>query len=105
MRILFVTPYPPSRIRVRSYGFLMQLRSEHEAALVTQCASEQEFADAEALRKQGHEVMVVSESKRQAVLRSGLAGFSSHPLQGAHARSQHFTRGGSPLPAPPSFGS
>ena len=92
MRILFVTPYPPSRIRVRGYGFFVQLQSEHEVTLVTQCSSEQELADAAALRKQGHEVVIVSGSKRQAALRSGLALFSSHPLQVAYARSQHLTQ-------------
>ncbi len=92
MRILFVTPYPPSRIRVRSYGFLVQLQSEHEVTIVTQCASRQELVDAEALQKQGYEVVIVPESKRQALLRSGMALLSSYPLQVAYARSQRFTQ-------------
>jgi glycosyltransferase involved in cell wall biosynthesis len=92
MRILFVTPYPPSRIRVRGYGFLTQLHAEHEVTVVTQCASEQELADVEALRRQGYEVLAVEESKRQAALRSGLALFSSLPIQVAYARSIHFKR-------------
>ena len=33
MRVLFVAPYPPSRIRVRSYGFLQQLRREHQVVV------------------------------------------------------------------------
>ncbi len=86
MRILFVTPHPPSRIRVRGYGFLAQLQREHEVTVLTQCASEQELADVEALRNQGYEVEMVHESKKQAMLRSGLALFSSHPLQVAYAR-------------------
>ena len=92
MRILFVTPHPPSRIRVRGYGFLAQLQREHEVTVLTQCASEQELADVEALRNQGYEVEVVHESKKQAMLRSGLALFSSHPLQVAYARSARFTQ-------------
>jgi sugar transferase (PEP-CTERM/EpsH1 system associated) len=92
MRILFVTPYPPSRIRVRGYGFLTELQREHEVTVLTQCASEQELADAEALRNQGYKVKVVQESKRQAVLRSGRALFSSIPLQVAYARSALFAR-------------
>src|SRR2546421_1161019 len=90
MRILFVTPYPPSRIRVRGYGFLTQLSQEHEVTIVTQCASEQELADVMALRSQGQEVVVVQESKRQAALRSGFALFGSHPLQVAYACSLRF---------------
>src|SRR5436309_1668795 len=91
MRILFVTPYPPSRIRVRGYEFLTQLQREHEVTVMTQCRSEQEQIDVEALRQQGHEVVVVQEAKQQAMLRSGMALFSSQSLQVAYARSVRFT--------------
>lgn len=92
MRILFVTPYPPSRIRVRGYGFLTELQRVHEVTVLTQCASEQELEDAEVLRKQGCKVIVVEESKRDAALRSGRALFSNVPLQVAYARSKLFTQ-------------
>src|SRR5947209_5409054 len=92
MRILFVTPYPPSRIRVRSYGFLTQLQREHEVTIATQVASEQELTDVEALRAQGFAVVTTAESKRQAALRSGMALLGSLPLQVAYARSQGFTQ-------------
>ena len=92
MRILFVTPYPPSRIRVRGYELLAQLQRTHEVTVLTQCVSEQELADVEALRKLGHEVVVVQESRRWAMLRSGLALFSSLPLQVAYARSARFAQ-------------
>ncbi len=92
MRVLFVTPYPPSRIRVRGYGFLAQLHSHHEVTVATQCASEQELADVEALRRQGYEVLAVVQSKRQAALRSGVALLSSRPIQVAYARSRRFAQ-------------
>lgn len=92
MRILFVTPYPPSRIRVRGYGFLTQLQREHEVTVMAQCSSDAELANVEVLRTQGYEVVVVQESKKQAVLRSGMALFRSHPLQVAYARSARFTQ-------------
>jgi len=92
MRILFVVPYPPSRIRVRSYEFLVQLQKHHDVTVVTQCVSEQEHADVEELRKRGYEVVEVNESKRKAALRSGLALLSSLPLQAAYARSWRFTQ-------------
>ncbi len=92
MRILFVTPYPPSRIRVRGYGFLTQLHRTHEVTVITQCTSERELADVESLRSQGYEVLVVQESNRSAVLRGGLALFSSSPLQVAYARSIRYTQ-------------
>jgi sugar transferase (PEP-CTERM/EpsH1 system associated) len=92
MRILFVTPYPPSRIRVRGYGFLTQLRREHEVTIATQVASEQELTDVEALRTQGFAVVTTEESKRRAALHSGMALLGSLPLQVAYARSQRFTQ-------------
>src|SRR5712692_4004555 len=92
MRILFVTPYPPSRIRVRGYGFLSQLQKQHEVTVVAQCASEREQADAETLRKQGFEVVEVLASRQQAILRSGLLLFSTLPLQVAYARSTALTQ-------------
>lgn len=92
MRVLFVTPYPPSRIRVRGYGFLAQLQHSHEVTIATQCASEQELADVEALRSRGFEVVVVQEKKWKAALRTGRALFNGHPLQVAYARSIRFLR-------------
>ena len=91
MRILFVMPYPPSRIRVRGYGFLTQLKHLHEVTIITQCSSEQEMTDVEKLRSQGLEVLVVQESKRQAMFRSGLALLSTTPIQVAYARSVRFS--------------
>ncbi len=90
MRILFIAPNPPSRIRIRSYGFLSQLRHEHQVTLLVQISSAQELTDAEALQQQGYEVITVRESQRQSVLRSGMALFGSHPLQVAYAKSERF---------------
>ena len=92
MRILFVTPYPPSRIRVRGYGFLTQLQRAHEVTVMVQCASEQELADVEKLRGQGYEALVVQESKIRSARRSAMALFNSLPLQAAYARSTRFTQ-------------
>lgn len=87
MRILFVTPHPPSRIRVRSYGFLTQLQREHDVTLVTQCLTEREHTHVEALQNQGYKVVTVPGSRQLSLLRCGLALFSSTPLQLAYARS------------------
>ncbi len=92
MRILFVVPYPPSRIRVRSYGFLTQLRKKHELTIAMLCRSEQELADAEELRSQGYDVLIVYESKWQARLRSGAALVGSSSMHVAYARSGCFSR-------------
>jgi glycosyltransferase involved in cell wall biosynthesis len=77
---------------VRAYGFLSQLQQQHEVTIVAQCASERDMADVQALRGQGYEVIEVQESRRQAVLRSGLALCSPLPLQVAYARSASFTQ-------------
>lgn len=90
MRVLFIVPYPPSRIRIRSYGFLSQLRHKHEVTLLVQVSSAQELADVEALQKQGYEVVVVRESRQQSMLRSGTALLGSSPLQVAYAKSERF---------------
>ncbi len=90
MRVLFATPYPPSRVRVRGYGFLAQLQRDHEVIVITQCTSLSEVADVEKLRDQGYEVVMVQESKREAMLMSGLALASSLPIQVAYARSTRF---------------
>jgi len=92
MRILFVTPYPPSRVRVRGYGFLKELQRKHEVTVLTQCSSEQELSDVEVLRNRGFQVIAVQESKRHAALRSGRALFSNIPLQVAYACSELFTQ-------------
>jgi glycosyltransferase involved in cell wall biosynthesis len=90
MRILFATPYPPSRIRVRGYGFLRQLQRTQDVTVVTQCASDQELADVETLRQQGYEVVVVRESQKRSALRSALSLPGTLPLQVAYARSARF---------------
>ncbi|GHO82120.1 glycosyltransferase [Dictyobacter formicarum] len=90
MKILFITPYPPSRIRVRAYGFIQQLCREHEVTILTQISNPQEWSDSLALQQQGYEVVVVSEPRSYALLRSGRAVFSQLPLQVAYARSACF---------------
>ena len=92
MRILFVTPYPPSRVRVRGYSFLEQLHRHHDVTIVTQCASLAEVADVEKLCEQGYEVVMVKESKYRSALRSGLALASFTPIQVAYARSARFAK-------------
>lgn len=92
MHILFVTPYPPSRIRVRAFGFVTQLQKSHEVTIFTQCTSTQEQADVEALRDMGFAVVVAQTSKMRSLLQSGMALPGSQPLQVAYARSPQFAR-------------
>ena len=53
MRILFVTPYPASRIRARSYGFISQLAKQHFVQLIALCSNMREMSDVQGLQKKG----------------------------------------------------
>jgi sugar transferase (PEP-CTERM/EpsH1 system associated) len=59
MRILYVTPYVPSRIRTRPYHLIRELaRQGHRVVLLTAAASEQEVRDADELRQWGVQVEI-----------------------------------------------
>jgi sugar transferase (PEP-CTERM/EpsH1 system associated) len=93
MRILFVTPYIPSHIRVRPYHFLQTLSGRgHEITLVVlQPPGEPDESLAE-LRQWCRAVHVIPLGRSQ-ILRNGLRGvFSRLPLQAAYSRSPEFVR-------------
>ena len=92
MNILFVAPYPPSRIRSRSYGFIHHLQKNHAITILSQVETQQEWNDVEVLRKQKYEVVAVAESRTRSLLRSGVALLGPYPIQAAYARSSHFLR-------------
>src|SRR5436305_8599706 len=87
MNILFVFPYPPSRIRCRGYAFVQQLRHKHNVTILAQVGTEQELRDAEVLEHQGYVIISVRESRWRSTMHSGLALLSTYPLQAAYARS------------------
>ncbi len=103
MNILFVAPYPPSRIRSRSYGFVQKLREKHAITILSQITNQQEWEDTRDLRKQGYEVIAIAESKQQSLLRSGFALLSSYPIQVAYARSSQFLQAAQKLCAQRNF--
>jgi sugar transferase (PEP-CTERM/EpsH1 system associated) len=92
MQILFITPYPPSRIRVRAYGLICSLAREHTVTILTQLASQQDSRDKDALEQQGYRVVAVEVSKAQALRQCGMALWGTEPLQVAYARSTLFLR-------------
>ncbi len=60
VRVLFVVPYPPSRIRVRSYNLVRQLTAlGHEVTVLTLWSDAAERADAAALARQVHHVVAL----------------------------------------------
>ncbi len=94
MRILFVTPYPPSCFRVRSASFIKHLQRNHDVTVLALCRSLHDLADCQKLR-QDHptlEVITVQESKWRAALRAGRALLSADSMHVSYARSPQLTK-------------
>jgi glycosyltransferase involved in cell wall biosynthesis len=81
VRILFVTPYPASRIRARSYGFITQLAKVHFVELLALCANTREMADVQALQQEGIVVTAIYEPHIVRYMRGLTALTSGRPLQ------------------------
>ncbi|MDQ2713693.1 MAG: glycosyltransferase [Chloroflexota bacterium] len=81
MRILFVAPYPPSRIRIRAYGFVSHLAKQHEVTVLALCSSKREALDAQALQDAGFAVIAVQDRHIWKILRVLRALFTKLPLQ------------------------
>jgi polysaccharide biosynthesis protein PslH len=84
VRILFVAPYPISRIRIRSYGFVSQLAKQHEVKVLTLCTDEGDKADVQALQDQGISITTISEKPSRKLWRGLCALGTQLPLQVAY---------------------
>ena len=108
MRILFVTPYVPSPIRVRPYHFVQELARRHEVVVLSLWQGERERGDLAALRRLVP-VVGVWLPRLDALLNCARALPGSVPLQAAYCRSRPFerllraalTQGGEELDLPP----
>lgn len=91
MRILFVTPYIPSHIRVRPYNFLHVLAQRgHDITLAAlQPPGEPDESLAE-LRQWCKAVHVIPLSRNQILLNGARGVLSRLPLQAAYSRSPEF---------------
>jgi len=92
VRILFVTPYPASRIRGRSYGFITQLAKRHFVELLALCANAREISDIQVLRQEGIIATAIYEPSIVRYIRSLTALTSERPLQVAFDASPHLHR-------------
>ena len=92
MRILFVTPYVPSRIRVRPYNLIKSLASRHEIALVSLVADDYERAMVRDIEKYCVSVDLVPLPKWSAYARCLLALPTREPLRVAYYRSTAFAQ-------------
>jgi sugar transferase (PEP-CTERM/EpsH1 system associated) len=87
MKILFVLPYVPSRIRVRPFHFIHELGRRHE---ITVLATGSEQRDVEALaelRPLCARVEVVPFQLHAGLWSCGVAALAGHPLQSAVCQS------------------
>ncbi len=92
MRILFVTPYPASRIRARSYGFITQLAKQHSVELLALCANKREMSDIQALQDRGIIANAIYEPHIIRYMRGLTALTSRLPLQVAFDASARLRR-------------
>ncbi|MCL6629073.1 MAG: glycosyltransferase [Armatimonadetes bacterium] len=87
MRILFVTPYVPSRIRVRSLNFIKQLCRKHEVTLVALTHGEPtEEESISELYRYCKDVVFHRLTKTRAMSTCCMRLFSGMPLQTAYTR-------------------
>jgi glycosyltransferase involved in cell wall biosynthesis len=86
MRILFIAPYIPNRIRVRPYQWLRALvQRGHELTLLAVWTSPEELADIEALRNIGVRVVVHQLSQWRSLANVAGALLSRLPLQAVYS--------------------
>lgn len=92
MRILYVTPYVPSRIRVRPFNLIKMLSQTHDVALVSLVADDYERALVKDIEPYCASIDLVELRKRSAYARCLLALPTSMPLRVAYYRSPEFAR-------------
>lgn len=82
MRILFIVPYTPNRIRVRPLELILSLlRRSHELTIATAWTSQSELADLRVLREAGARVVAVRLRPARSAWNCFARVFGSAPLQ------------------------
>lgn len=93
MRILYITPYVPSLIRVRPYNLIKYLsRRGHLVTVLSLQSTEQEERDAEELQSCCHRVETIRLTKQQSLLNCFKALPTMTPLQAAYCHSPAMQR-------------
>lgn len=86
MRIAFVVPYVPNRIRTRSYNLINQLASlGHEVTVFTLGSSKGDLMDAQSLKHRCREVYYCHQPVWRSLLNSAAALPSRVPLQSVYS--------------------
>jgi polysaccharide biosynthesis protein PslH len=84
MRILYILPFVPWHIRVRSYNLIPRLAKEHEIYLLCLSGSPEEDARAEPLRKYCRDIRLVRHHRSRALLQCAIALATPIPLRIAY---------------------
>jgi polysaccharide biosynthesis protein PslH len=84
MRVLYITPYVPSRIRVRPYNLIKKLAKQHEVTLVSLMQSDHDRQALTEMTEVCKEVKPVRMTKMQSVASCGRKLFTRMPLQAAY---------------------
>ena len=85
MRILFVTPYVPSLIRVRPFNFIKQLSRRHEVTLISLAQNDPSERDAvEQVQEYCERVYTLPLAKARSLVRCCRRLLTSMPLQAAY---------------------
>ncbi len=92
MRILFVTPYVPSRIRVRPFNLIKSLSARHDIVLVSLVVDDYERAMVKDIEEYCVSVDLVPLPRWQAYAHCLLALPTLEPLRVAYYRSEAFTQ-------------
>lgn len=91
MRVLYITPYVPSRIRVRPYNLIKNLARHHEVTLVSLMQSEHDRRALDEMSKICCNVKPVRMSKIRSVASCGRRLFTRMPLQAAYTYLPNLT--------------
>ncbi len=88
MKILFVVPYVPSLVRVRSYSLIRHLSQRgHQVTVLTLWSGERERADVETLRQLCHQIHAVRHSAWRSLWNCAQVLPTAEPLQAAYSWS------------------
>ncbi len=93
LRILFVTPYVPSPVRVRPYNLIRRLAAKgHDVTVITACTSKAEHTDARALQRLCSRVETVRVPLHRSLWNCARGLRTQVPLQALYAYSPALQR-------------
>jgi hypothetical protein len=92
MRVLYVTPYVPSRIRVRPYNLIKKLSKRHDVTLVALVQSDHDKNALEEMVGVCRSVKPIQMSKMQSLMSCGRRLLTGMPLQAAYTYQPDLNR-------------